>query len=86
MMKLSDLFDFSFYERHPEWQTKEEWTHNSTSIYLSQVRSGTGSGLTVEERSLELFGHEKFLLDSDLFPDGKGFLTRIGYQKRNLKW
>ena len=34
--------------------------------------------VSVEERSLELFGHEKFLLDDDSFPDGKGFLTRIG--------
>ena len=25
MMKLSDQFDFSYYERHPEWQTKDEW-------------------------------------------------------------
>jgi hypothetical protein len=29
--------------------------------------------VSFEERSLELFGHEKFLLDSDSFPDGKGF-------------
>ncbi|MGN7178134.1 hypothetical protein [Paenibacillus sp. FSL R5-0490] len=26
MMKLSDRFDFSFYERHSEWQPKEEWS------------------------------------------------------------
>ena len=41
--------------------------------------------VSLEERSLELFGHEKFLLDSDLFPDGKGFLNRIGIQKNSLK-
>ncbi len=25
MMRLSDTFDFSYYEAHPEYQTEEEW-------------------------------------------------------------
>ena len=41
--------------------------------------------VSVEERSLELFGHEKFLLDGDSFPEGKGFLTRIGISEEQLK-
>ena len=41
--------------------------------------------VSVEERSLELFGHEKFLQDSELFPEGKGFLTRIGIPEEKLK-
>ena len=41
--------------------------------------------VSLEERSLELFGHEKFLLDSDLFPDGKGFLNRIGISEEQLE-
>ena len=41
--------------------------------------------VSLEERSLELFGHEKFLLDSDIFPDGKGFLTRIGISEEQLE-
>ena len=84
MMKLSDLFDFSFYERHPEWQTNEEWTriqHLYTFLKSDQEREV----VSVEERSLELFGHEKFLRDSDIFPDGKGFLTRIGVSEEQLK-
>ncbi len=84
MMKLSDLFDFSFYERHPEWQTREEWDrihHLYSFLQSCQEREF----VSVEERSLELFGHEKFLLDGDSFPEGKGFLTRIGVSEDQLK-
>jgi hypothetical protein len=84
MMKLGDQFDFSFYERHPEWQTKDEWNriqHVYTFLQSSQEREN----VSFEERSLELFGHEKFLLDNDSFPDGKGFLARIGVSEEQLK-
>ena len=84
MMKLSDLLDFSFYERHPEWQTKEEWTIIQ-HLYTFLQTAGEREVVSLEERSLELFGHEKFLLDSDLFPDGKGFLNRIGIIRRTLE-
>ena len=43
MMKLSDQFDFSFYERHPEWQTKEEWNRIQNLYTFSKVQSGTGN-------------------------------------------
>lgn len=84
MMKLGDQFDFSFYERHPEWQTRDEWMriHN---VYMFLKSSQVREIVSVEERSLELFGHEKFLLDGDSFPDGKGFLTRIGISEEQLK-
>ncbi|MBU8919456.1 permease [Bacillus sp. FJAT-29953] len=84
MMKFSDRFDFSYYERHPEWQTKEEWQliENLYSFLKSSLEREI---VSFEERSLELFGHEKFLLDSDQFPDGKGFLTRIGISEDQLK-
>lgn len=84
MMKLSDQFDFSYYERHPEWQTQDEWTrihHVYTFLQSSEERKI----VSVEERSLELFGHEKFLVDSSEFPEGKGFLTRIGVSEEQLK-
>ncbi|MFL6557230.1 MAG: Wadjet anti-phage system protein JetD domain-containing protein [Bacillus sp. (in: firmicutes)] len=84
MMKLSNLFDFSFYERHPEWQTKDEWNRIQnlhTFLQSSQEREI----VSFEERSLELFGHEKFLLDGDSFPEGKGFLARIGISEEKLK-
>ncbi|QGQ45446.1 Wadjet anti-phage system protein JetD domain-containing protein [Metabacillus sediminilitoris] len=84
MMKLNDQFDFSYYERYPQWQTKDEWErilHIYTFLQSSQERDI----VSLEERSLELFGHEKFLIDSDLFPDGKGFLARIGITEDQLK-
>ncbi|MEH7083615.1 Wadjet anti-phage system protein JetD domain-containing protein [Neobacillus drentensis] len=84
MMKLGDRFDFSFYERHPEWQTKDEW-NRIQNLYTFLKSSQEREVVSVEERSLELFGHEKFLLDSDSFPDGKGFLARIGIGEDQLK-
>ena len=84
MMKLGDQFDFSFYERHPEWQTKDEW-NRIQNVYTFLKSSQEREVVSVEERSLELFGHEKFLLDSDSFPDGKGFLARIGIGEDQLK-
>ena len=84
MMKLSDMFDFSFYERHPEWQTKEEWARIQ-NLYTFLQSAQEREVVSVEERSLELFGHEKFLRDGELFPEGKGFLTRIGISEESLK-
>ena len=84
MMKLGDQFDFSFYERHPEWQTKDEW-NRIQNVYTFLKSSQEREVVSVEERSLELFGHEKFLLESDSFPDGKGFLARIGIGEDQLK-
>lgn len=84
MMKLSDQFDFSYYERHPEWQTKDEW-NRIQNVYTFLKSSQEREIVSVEERCLELFGHEKFLMDSDGFPDGKGFLARIGISEDQLK-
>lgn len=84
MMRFSDQFDFSFYERHPEWQTKEEWDRIQ-QVYTFLQSSQERENVSNEERSLELFGHEKFLLDGDSFPDGKGFLARIGISEEQLK-
>lgn len=84
MMKLGDQFDFSYYERHPEWQTKDEW-NRIENVYHFLRSSEEREMVSLEERSLELFGHEKFLLDSDNFPDGKGFLARIGLSEDMLK-
>ncbi|WP_453991447.1 Wadjet anti-phage system protein JetD domain-containing protein [Bacillus nitroreducens] len=84
MMKLSDLFDFSFYERNPEWQSQEEWMRIQ-NVYAFLKSHSEREMVSVEERSLELFGHEKFLLDADTFPEGKGFLTRLGISEDQLK-
>ena len=84
MMKTSDAFDFSYYERYPEWQTREEWSRIQ-HLYTFLKSSSEREVVSVEERSLELFGHEKFLLDSESFPEGKGFLARIGISEEQLK-
>ncbi|MCM3569285.1 Wadjet anti-phage system protein JetD domain-containing protein [Neobacillus mesonae] len=84
MMKLSDLFDFSYYERYPEWQTKEEW-NRIQNVYSFLQSNHEREWVSVEERSLELFGHEKFLLDVEQFSEGKGFLMRIGITNAQLK-
>lgn len=84
MMRLSDKFDFSYYESHPEYQTKEEW-ERIEKLYTFLRNSEEREVVSVEERSLELFGHEKFLQDSELFPEGKGFLNRIGVPEEQLK-
>ncbi|WP_040209115.1 Wadjet anti-phage system protein JetD domain-containing protein [Neobacillus jeddahensis] len=84
MMKLSDQFDFSYYERYPEWQSEEEW-NRIQKVYSFLQSSQEREWVSVEERSLELFGHEKFLLDSEQFSDGKGFFTRIGITAEQLK-
>jgi len=84
MMKLSNTFDFSYYERYPEWQTKEEW-RRIQRVYDFLKYSQDREIVSVEERSLELFGYEKFLLDGESFPEGKGFFTRIGISEEQLK-
>ncbi|QFK71464.1 permease [Pradoshia sp. D12] len=84
MLKLNDRFDFSYYENHPEWQTEDEW-FRVKNLYSFLKSSQDRQIVSLEERSLELFGHEKFLTDSDLFPEGKGFLQRIGVSMEELK-
>jgi hypothetical protein len=84
MMKLGDQFDFSYYERHPEWQTRDEWIRIQ-NVYTFLKTAQDREIVSFEERSLELFGHEKFIQDGDSFPDGKGFLTRIGISDEQLK-
>ena len=84
MLKLNDRFDFSYYERHPEWQTEDEWIRIK-NLYTFLKSNENRQIVSLEERSLELFGHEKFLTDIDMFPEGKGFLQRIGVSMEELK-
>ena len=84
MMKLSDQFDFSYYENHPEWQTDAEW-QRIENIYRFLHSNEERETISIEERSLQLFGHEKFLTDEKLFPEGKGFLQRIGVTIDQIK-
>ncbi|MCM3740357.1 DUF2220 domain-containing protein [Oceanobacillus luteolus] len=83
MMRLSDTFDFSYYEAHPEYQTEEEWKRIET-LYTFLQTADEREVVSIEERSLELFGHEKFLTDPELFPEGRRFLSRIGISEEEL--
>ncbi|MEH6943149.1 permease [Bacillus sp. JJ722] len=84
MLKLSNQFDFSYYEDHPEWQTQDEWKRIE-NLYTFLQSSTERPMVSLEERSIELFGHEKFLTDEQLFPEGKEFLNRIGVAIEFLK-
>ena len=84
MMKLSNQFDFSYYERHPKWQTADEWQRIENLAVFLQT-SNEREFVSVEERSLELFGHEKFLTDEKAFSEGKGFLQRVGVSLEQIK-
>lgn len=84
MLKLSNQFDFSFYEHNPEWQTKEEWKRIE-NLYTFLQSTKERLTVSIEERSVELFSHEKFLTDEMLFPEGKEFLNRIGVTIESLK-
>ncbi|WP_042347799.1 Wadjet anti-phage system protein JetD domain-containing protein [Bacillus massiliigorillae] len=84
MLRLSNLFDFSYYEHNPEWQTQEEWKRIE-KLYTFLQSKEERIIVSIEERSVELFGHEKFLTDENLFPEGKGFLNRINVPMEELK-
>ena len=84
MLKRNDLLDFTYYNHHPEWQSADEW-ERILKIYDFLKMEDERELVSLEERSLELFGHEKFLIDDQLFPEGAGFLDRIGVEKDRLK-
>ena len=84
MLKRNDLLDFSYYDQHPQWQTDDEWKR-ILNIYDFLKTKVEREVVSLEERCLELFGHEKFLTDEQLFPEGKEFLERVGVNQEQLK-
>ena len=84
MLKRNDLLDFTYYNQHPEWQTDEEW-ERIMKMYEFLKTFDEREVVSLEERCLELFGHEKFLSDEQLYPEGSGFLQRIGVDIKRLK-
>ncbi|MBB3113408.1 hypothetical protein FHS18_005520 [Paenibacillus phyllosphaerae] len=79
LMRLADRIDISGYQRHPEWQTEEEWKHISRLYKFLQL-ADTRQIVSVEERCLELFGDEKFFSEG-----GKQLLSRTGVTLTQLK-
>jgi len=76
LLKMAGTLDLSYYQKNVEYQTKEEW-ERIKAVYHFLQKKETRQMVSVEERSLELFGHEKFLTDEKAFPEGKHFLRRI---------
>jgi hypothetical protein len=78
MMQVSDCLDLSFYRLHPSFQTKKEW-ECVRAVYAFLKDSSPRKMLSLEERSLDLFGDEKFLSS-----DGRGLLFRLKLQSADL--
>lgn len=72
-IRWSDRLNVSAYKRQPSLQTDEEWTRIERVYQFLQQRSDR-AWATREERSLELFGDEKWLAEEQ----GTQFVRRIG--------
>jgi hypothetical protein len=84
MLRHLDLLDLSFYTRHPEWQTEAEWIRVK-AVYAFLKTKHKRMTVSVEERSLELFGNEKYLTDAKRHPEGKGQLNRLHLTYSDIK-
>lgn len=81
MVKLSDRLQLQMYMDHPEWQSVEEWKRIE-SIYRFLQERDQRDWVTREERSLELFGEEKWLSS---LGHGAQMLRRLGLTLQDLK-
>ncbi|QXE20704.1 Wadjet anti-phage system protein JetD domain-containing protein [Clostridium sp. 001] len=84
IIKYSDILDFKTYNRHPEYQTKKEWTYIK-NIYKFLKEKENRSWASVEERCLELFEDEKFLTDNDRGKKDNKVLQRLGLNLQDIK-
>lgn len=80
VLRMQDLLDLHYYLIRPETQTQEVWSRiERVSDFLRTAKDR--EFITLEERSLELFGQEKWLSESE----GKQFLNRLKLTLDNLK-
>jgi hypothetical protein len=80
VLRAQDLLDLHYYLIRPETQTQEVWSRiERISNFLRTMNDR--EIITIEERSLELFGQEKWLSESE----GKQFLTRLKLTLDSLK-
>ena len=84
MLKMSDLLDFGYYERHLEYQNKKEWEYISNIYNFLKARENR-EWASVEERSLELFYDEKFLYSRKKEKIDNKILTRLNIKYEDLK-
>ncbi|AJS61176.1 Wadjet anti-phage system protein JetD domain-containing protein [Paenibacillus sp. IHBB 10380] len=80
MLRMQDLLDLRYYDNHPEEQVEKVWTRIE-QVYTFLLTVKDREVITREERSLELFGREKWLSE----PEGEGFLRRIGLTLTDLR-
>lgn len=80
MLRVADRLNMEKYRQQPSLQTDEEWGRIER-VYRFLLRAYEREWVTREERSLELFGHEKWLAGSE----GNAFLSRIGITLEDLK-
>lgn len=79
MLRLSDHLDFSYYKRNPEFQTQHDWKI-ALKLYVFLQGASNRMFVSVEERSLELFDQEKFLVRG-----GAKILNQFGISLEQLK-
>lgn len=85
LLKFSDLLDFTYYLNNPNFQTDKEWEYVE-NIYNFLKDRDKREWASVEERSLELFYDEKYLIARKDSPKGKyGILKRLKLSYDDLK-
>ncbi len=85
ILQLSDYLDFSYYIKHPSYQTDLEWEYIK-NIYGFLKSKEKREWASIEERSLELFYDEKFLKNKKEKYKGKyGILKRLNLSNEDLK-
>jgi hypothetical protein len=80
LMRVSDRLDMSIYTKQPELQTDGDW-ERIERVYEFLSKRDHQEWATREERSLELFGSEKWMVEGQ----GELFLRRIGLTMEDLK-
>lgn len=84
MMKMSDLLDFGYYEKHLECQNEREWEYIKNIYNFLKIRHNR-EWASLEERSLELFYDEKFLYSKRKEKIDNKILSRLNITYEDLK-
>lgn len=85
ILKYSDHLDFTYYQNNPIYQTDLEWEYIE-NIYRFLQSKESRQWVSIEERSLELFYHEKFITSRKDRSKGRyGILKRLKLTEEDLK-
>ena len=85
ILRFSDCLDFSYYDNNPIYQTSLEWEYIE-NIYGFLKSRDSRQWASLEERSLELFYDEKFLIKGKERVKGRyGILNRLKLSYDDLK-